>query len=112
MYNRTSAERLRAPATPTYTYSTLWYKLLTVVCVCLFRNFNMISVSGRFNQTVDHYGFTTEAKFHQKYLYNDEWYENKDQFIKYSWKVTDQCKLHSFPKFVCATFTIIFATLI
>ena len=47
----------------------------------------MISVSGRFNQTVDHYGFTTEAKFQQKYLYNDEWYENKDHFVKDSWKL-------------------------
>jgi len=51
---RTSAERLRAPPTPTYTYSTLW-----------------------FNQTVDHYGFTTEAKFQQKYLYNDEWWDKQ-----------------------------------
>merc|ERR1719173_210568 len=31
----------------------------------------------RFNQTVDHYGFTTEAKFQQKYLDNDEWWDKQ-----------------------------------
>ena len=34
----------------------------------------LLSNGIRFNQTVDHFGFTTEAKFQQKYLYNDEWF--------------------------------------
>jgi len=51
---RTSGQRVRAPETPSYSYSTLWY-----------------------NQTVDHYGFTTEAKFPQKYLYNDTWWDKQ-----------------------------------
>jgi len=46
---RTSVEKFRAPPdSPSYGYNTFWY-----------------------NQTVDHYGFTTDAKFRQKYLYND-----------------------------------------
>jgi len=51
---RTSQYKLKAPANPTYSYSTYWY-----------------------NQTVDHFGFTTEAKFRQKYLYNDTWWDKQ-----------------------------------
>lgn len=50
--SRTSVERYRSPAQPSYQYNTFWY-----------------------NQTVDHYGFTTDAKFRQKYLYNDTWWD-------------------------------------
>jgi len=51
-FTRTSKEGYRRPAKSSYQYSTFWY-----------------------NQTVDHYGFTTDAKFRQKYLYNDTWWD-------------------------------------
>ena len=49
---RTTKEGLRVKSSTTYQYSTFW-----------------------FNQTVDHYGFTTDAKFNQKYLVNDTWWD-------------------------------------
>jgi len=50
---RTSREGIpRRETTSDYKYATYW-----------------------FNQTVDHYGFTTEAKFNQKYLMNDTWWD-------------------------------------
>jgi len=49
---RTSKEGRRKPVTSSYSYSTYW-----------------------FNQTVDHYGFTTGATFRQKYLVNDSWWD-------------------------------------
>ena len=41
----------------------------------------------RFNQTVDHFGFTTEAKFQQKYLYNDEWFVSSYFCRSYHWLI-------------------------
>jgi hypothetical protein len=56
---RTSLEaRQKLPAddknstTPAYSYVTAWY-----------------------NQTLDHFTFTTDAKFRQKYLINDTWWD-------------------------------------
>jgi len=49
---KTTKEGERLKSSGEYKYSTYW-----------------------FNQTLDHYGFTTEAKFKQKYLVNDTWWD-------------------------------------
>ena len=52
---RTSLEakqKVVAAAAATYSYTTAWY-----------------------NQTLDHFTFTTDAKFRQKYLVNDTWWD-------------------------------------
>lgn len=49
---KTSAER--RVSNSTYRYETAWY-----------------------NQTLDHFTFTTDAKFRQKYLYNDTWWDKE-----------------------------------